>query len=364
MTTIDRHVVKTFLSSYIMLLLVGIGLYVFLTVLFNLDEFTEEPGLTAVGVLLKIADYHGYKLPLYFHQLGGVTMAFAAAFTLAMMLRNNELTPLVAAGVPLQRLSVPILLCSIGLMAAWLVNSEVILPACATKIARHYDDLTDQRSVSVRCVRDDHNAILSASELHSRPGWLRGVYVIEPDAQGVPATLIMADEAVYQPERHTWELRRGTRLVMGAAFDDRELGSGLRREPLDEYPFTLSPPEIQLRQSAQWAELMSIRQMNTLLQSRNLPNLPAVARARDIRFTQPLLIWILMVLAMPYFLTREPANVLVAGGKALLLCGVCFGFTFLAHQTSSEVRWSQLATALPVLVFGPVAVLHMANAKT
>lgn len=154
------------------------------------------------------------------------------------------------------------------------------------------------------------------------------------------------------------------RLVMGGAFEGGELGHAMDWQRLDEHPFTLSPEQILLRQSSQWADLMSIRQMNSLLQSPNLPNLPAVAKARDIRFTQPLLAWILLLLALPFFLTREPANVLVAGGKALLLTGLCFGFTFLTHSLSVEAHSARLATALPVLVFGPVAVVHIANAKT
>ncbi len=364
MTIIDRYVIRTFLSSYTLLLAVGIGLYVFADVIFNLDEFTEDETLSSLGVLLRIANYHGYRLPLYFQQLGGVMMAIAACFTFAMMLRNNELTPLAAAGMPLHRLAVPVIGCSIGLVVLWLVNTEVIMPANAAKIARHYDDLGRKRQVEVRCVRDHNNAILIADELNAYQGWLRGVYIIEPDESGVPASLISADSATFDFEHDTWQLHRGVRLRMVDAFDTETLGSRIDRQSLNSYDFTLAPQDILLRQSSQWADLMSIRQMNQLLQSPNLPNLPAVARSRDIRFTQPLLMWILILLAVPYFLTREPANVLVAGGKALLLTGACFGFTFLAHSMSHGAQYGQLATALPVLVFGPVAVLQMANVKS
>ncbi|MCK4340532.1 MAG: LptF/LptG family permease [Phycisphaerae bacterium] len=365
MITIDRYLVKTFLSSYVLLMLIGIALYVFSDVIVNLDEFTEDPDLTATGVLLKIADFHGYRMPLYFHQLGGVTMAIAASFTFALLLRNNELTPLVAAGVPLQRLAVPVILSSVVLVVLWFVNSELIVPAYAAKIVRHYDDLGKTRQVEVLCVRDDHNAVLSAAELNAQQGWLKEVYIIEPDENGNPTHLISADYAHYDHERQTWNLgQRGSRLTIGAAFESGDLGGTIQREAMREYPFTLSPDQILLRQSSYWADLMSMRQMSGLLQSDNLPNLPAVAKSRDIRFSQPLLIWILILLTVPYFLTREPTNVLVAGGKALLLGGVCFGFTFLAHSISTEVRFAPLATALPVLIFGPASVLHLANVKT
>ena len=364
MTTIDRYVTRTFIGSYALLLVVGIGLYVFGDVLFNLDEFTENRDLSAREVLVNMVDYYGHNLPLYYQQLGGVTLCIAASFTFGMMLKNNELTVLVAAGVPLQRLAVPVLLTSAVLVAAWAANSELVVPGFAHKIARRHDDLGDTRRVAVQCVRDDNNAILIASELRAQRGWMRDVYVIEPDAQGNPAFLIRADTAQYNDRSATWLLERGTRLTMAPAFADHDLGDTIVREPVEEYAFTLSPEQILLRQSSQWAELMSIRQMNLLLQSHNLPNLPSVARNRDTRFTQPLLTFIMLLLAIPFFLTREPANVLVAGGKALLLTGLCFACAFVAQSIPMGVGTALLAAALPVLIFGPVAVLHVANMRT
>ncbi len=364
MLTIDRHLVLSFVTNYVLLLLAGIGLYVFADLIFNLDEFTENRALSTWQILRNMADYYGNNLPLYYFQLGGVLLAVATAFTFANMLRSNELTALVAAGVPLQRLAVPLLAASVVLVGLWVANSELVVPVQAQKIVRKHDDLGGTRTVEVRCVRDDRNAILSAVELRAGAGWLGQVYIIEPDADGNPAALLKADAAVYDAGQHTWRLERGARLGVAEAFSDDGLGRPIRWEPVETYPFGLEPEQILLRQSSEWAELMSIRQMNALLGAGNLPNLPALARARDIRFTQPLLAWILMLLAAPFFLTCEPANVLVAGGKALLLAGSCFAFTFVAHTMAGQPEVARVATALPVLVFGPVAVLHLANVRT
>ncbi len=365
MSTLDRYIARTFLSSYLILLLLGVGVYIFSDVVVNLDEYTGEPGLTLAGALAKMLDYHGHRLPLYFHQLGGVMMAIAGAFTFAMMLRNNELAPLVAAGVPLQRLAVPVLLCSVGIVGIWLVNSEAIMPGYAAQIARRYGDLDETGAAAVRCVRDDYNAILIAEELHARQGWLKGVYIIEPGPNRVPQYLIRADAARYDPARRTWVLERGGRLIMAGAFEPGQLGRAIRWEPLDEFRFALTPDQIVLRQSTQWAELMSIREMNQLLSAAHtLPNLPAVERSRDIRFYQPLIMWILVLLAVPFFLTREPENVLAAGGKALLLAGACYGVTFVAHSSATDAAYARLVAATPVLIFGPIAILNAANVKT
>jgi lipopolysaccharide export LptBFGC system permease protein LptF len=86
--------------------------------------------------------------------------------------------------------------------------------------------------------------------------------------------------------------------------------------------------------------------------------------SRHIRLTQPLLQWILLLLALPFFLTREPANVMAAGGKALLLGGAFFLVAFVAHSVVKEEAHAALIAWLPILLFGPLAALQLANVKT
>ncbi len=364
MTIIDRYVIRGFVTSYLLLLTMGVGLYIFGDILFNLDEFTENETLSTMQIVRNMFDYYGHNLPLYYHQLGGVMMGIAASFTFAMMLKNNELIALVAAGVPLQRLAVPTLATAAVFVGLWVANSELLLPNWAHKIARRHDDVSATRVSEVHCVRDEGNAILSAGELRAQQGELRDVYIIEPDEDGNPTLLVRADTAHYDHERETWRLERGARLTVRAAFSGGGVGELMQWEPLDEYNFSLSPEQILLRQSSQWSSLMSMRQMSQLVKTGNLPNLPAIEKSRHIRFMEPLLAFILLFLSVPFFLTCEPANVLVAGGKALVLTGLCFAFTFIMNGMPVGTGEALLVTALPVLVFAPVAVLHVSNVRT
>ncbi|MGD8450756.1 MAG: LptF/LptG family permease [Phycisphaerae bacterium] len=360
MRTLDRYLVTTFLRSYIILLLVGIVLFIVPDLLINLDEFTENRELSLGQVLWIMLDYYGCNVPQYFSQLAGPVMAFAGAFTFAMMLRNNEMVALVAAGVRLQRLAVPVLVCAVGLVALWMVNREYVLPHLAHKIARHHDDITGVRVAGISFARDENDAFLTARRIHLPERRLDYVVIVEPPGRGGHS--ILADAAIYDPARKTWRLERGERIVEGGRGDDDHV-HGIAREPVREYPFALAPEELLLRQSAQWAGMLSLRQMNELLTSRNLPNLAAVRMQRHIWLTQPMLQWLLLALALPFFLTREPGSVLVAGGRALLVCGAFFGVTFVAQGVVSA-QWAALVAWVPILLFGPVAVLQLANVKT
>jgi lipopolysaccharide export LptBFGC system permease protein LptF len=362
MRTIDRYIASTFASSYLIVLLVFVGLYIFADLVANLDEFTGDRSLGAGQMLLNIADYYGHNLPLYYQQLGGIAIALAASFTFAMMMKNNELIAIAASGVPLRRLAAPVLGCSVVLVVAWMANGELLVPRFAQKIARERGEVGRAGTAEIKCVRDDNNAILVARELDARDGRLHNLYIVEPVGEDGRRHVIAADAARYDRRRGVWRLDRGRIQVLEA---DREsgLGTTMRWAPLAEYRFTLSPQEIRLRQSSQWAELTNVAQMNELLHTQHLPNLPAVEKARDVRFTQPLMAWIFTLLAVPFFLTREPGDVVVAGGKALLLSGLCFVFTFLMHNMSAG-DYTNLAIWAPVLLFGPIGVVHLANAKT
>ncbi|NLG44429.1 MAG: LptF/LptG family permease, partial [Phycisphaerae bacterium] len=162
MLTIDRYIIGSFLRSYLILLTVGLGVYIVSDLLVNLDGFIENRELSFSEVLNAIVDYYWHNLPLYFSQLAGPVMAFAGAFTLAMMLRNNEMTALVSAGMPLQRLAAPVFACAALLIAVWMLNREFVLPAFAADIARDRGDVIGIRTRNIDFARDDNKAILRA----------------------------------------------------------------------------------------------------------------------------------------------------------------------------------------------------------
>jgi lipopolysaccharide export system permease protein len=362
MSLIDRYVLKTFLSGFVILLAVFIGLYIVTDLMVNIDDFLEHSAsLPQLGSW--VIDYYGHNLPLYFAQLCGPLMALAGAFTFGIMLRNNELTAMIAAGMPLQRLIVPLLLGAAIVIGLWVAARELAIPSLASKIARDRQDIAGVRTEGVYCVRDASGAILTALRLLSPDGQLEQVYIVEPHGPDEPATLVQADAAEYDAQAGLWRLDRGRRIT----FDPP--ASGLLEgetefEPLDAYAFQLTPDQLRLRQSSQWSELLSLREYNALLASPALANRPMLVMGRHVRLTQPMLQVVLLLLAVPFFLTREPTHVLAAGGKALLLAGLLFVIAFGVHNLSVDERWSALLAWIPILAFAPVAVLSVANVKT
>ncbi len=355
MTIIDRYVLRAFLGGYAILLGVGLTLYVLIDLFLNLDDFTAEgtlPLWTAFGYMV---DYYRYNLPLFFAQLTGPMMGVSAGFALAVMLRNNEMVPLAASGMPLQRLVVPLAVGSVLLVGLSVANREILIPRIAPKIARQRDDVAGFRTRALRFARDDEGRRMTAKDLNVATGELRGLYIVEPARDNGQGDIIRADRARYDAEQEVWLLERGVRI----RFEDR-----VQNIPISRYAFGLTPAELVLRRSSEWSGLLSFRQLDELSRRPSMPNSAQIAQTRYNRLTEPLIQWILLALSLPFFLTREPTHVLNAGGKALALAGAFFAVTFVSQELASGLWQSRLAAGLPIILFGPLAILKLMSAKT
>lgn len=359
LTVYERYLARNLIGSFIILLLVGFGMVVLLDLLFNLDNFTDDGRVPLPVALPAVIDYYLYKLPLYFYQLAPAVLAISAAFTLSNVLRNNELTPLLAAGVPLWRLIVPLSICA-GLILPLLVgNRELLLPSVAAKVARKPNDATGVNAQRLRCIRDERGTTLSAEKLDAHKGRLVQPYWIEPATDDGSVGLVHADSAEWDPARREWRLERGERrIVSGDAQKQREV----------EFPnvlaFPLNPDEIVLRQATEWSDLLSTRQLKRLAANRSLPSHDSIVQSLILRFTEPLSYLVLLALAVPAFLTRERGNVIAAAGRALLWSGAFFAVSYVSRELVSDVKSAQLAAGLPLIVFGPLALLQLMNLKT
>src|SRR3954465_15487741 len=150
MKILDRYVIVTFLKNYLIAFFVLIGLYITLDMVFNFDELVQVQDRAATAttgvdsallVIRAAADYYFYQVFYIFVQLSGMIPVVAAAFTLMRFSRFNELTAMLAAGVPLLRIAAPIILVSVVLNGLLLVDQELIIPPMIPKLVRDHDEV-------------------------------------------------------------------------------------------------------------------------------------------------------------------------------------------------------------------------------
>src|ERR1700689_3588030 len=146
MKILDRYVIVSFIKNYCISFMVLVGMYVVLDMVFNFNnlvDFQSQAGAVPpiFGILGDMADYYFYQCFLFFVHLSGIIPVVAAAFTLIRLSRFNELTAMLAAGVPLLRIAMPIVLAALILNGLLLVDQEVLIPNMIPKLVRDHDEI-------------------------------------------------------------------------------------------------------------------------------------------------------------------------------------------------------------------------------
>lgn len=379
--TIDRYLLRSFITNYLLSLFVMLSLYVTLHLFVNFDEFTNADPITGeppvIGqVLANMGSYYGYNLSLYFAQISAVITLFASALTLARMQRANEMTALLASGTSMYRIAAPVVVVALLMNGLWIADQELLIPRIAPKLARPPGDVEGRKVYGVWCLRDGPRDLLSAGRFYPGDGRLARMMILERDKEGTLNGVVTADLGTYVPAQNGWKLDRGTRVRrLGEKMEVFGPEQNLEPEKVVFYPSELDPAEIILRQSAQWVQYLSLRQLESL-QRRNVVSPEQVAQIRHARITQPINNMILLLLGIVFFLAREPSRVIMQGGKALAMCATAFILTFIGQQLVGSVSSltlpvlgavaipSALPAWLPILLFAPVCAWLFGGIKT
>jgi len=367
LTTLDRYILRSLLINYLIALAVMISLYIVLDMFVNMDEFTEHgyPLWTVVGNMI---DFYAPNVFKYFAQLSGVITSFACFAVLSRMRKLNEMTAVLASGVSLYRVALPIAAFGAATTALLIFDTEVLIPSVANKLARDHDDADNVRPYEVVFLREADGSLLSAQQFHPVVRDLRNMLVILRDEDGRVTSTIEADHAVWEPpgpthERGRWVMERArqtTRVSRPATgLAPRE---DLRVTYPRYYESDLSPEAIETRQAEGWIRFLSLAQLRQLQRS-DSPNRADIIRTRYARVSDWIVALILLLLGLPFFLDRSRGNVLADAAKCMTVCGLCYVVTFVAQSIRPETV-SPLPAWIPIFVFGTLAIVLLDRVKT
>lgn len=379
MKILDRYVLVNFLKNYLISFMVLIGLYIVLDMVFNFDELAEVqnrvgPGGvgSALTLLRGLVDYYFYQSFLIFAHLSAVIPLVAAAFTLIRMQRFNEMTASLAAGVPLLRTAMPIILAAVVLNVLLVVDQELLIPNMVSQITRKHDEVQDvgARTYAIESMQDDKNGILRASCYHPATAkslpWMEYMDVIQRDDRGNAVGHISADRATWEPHSKRW------RLTNGVWVTGLEPGAIPKRRPCEYYQSSVTPDEIALYHSSGYTELLSTSRINQLLARPKSYGVIDLLRVKNARFTQWIVNIVMVLLAVGSVLSREPGRTRIGILQCAGLCGACMAAIFVSQQVAGTPpagsqwadRWPAIMAWVPILIFGPVAVWLLDRVKT
>jgi lipopolysaccharide export system permease protein len=370
MKILDRYVLRSFLVNYLISFMVLIGMYIVLDMVFNFDELVDVRGaqqFSNLDVMTHIVSYYFYQTFLIFIHLSGIIPVMAAAFTLIRMSRNNELSAILAAGVPLIRISVPIIFCGVILSLILLpIDQELIIPNIIGKLTPKRDELNEQsagKSYPIQAMQDKDNNVLFAGRFTpslKTPPTMAVVDIIERDEHLRPMAHVLADAATWDPENERWKLERGRRISGLTEAADR-----LPDQRVNFYKSNITPEEIALYHSSEFVSLLSREKINQLIERKQMYGAMDLLRVKHFRISQLFMNLIMLLVAIPCVLTREVGKLKTSILKCLVLVGLCMASYFIAYQIAGRPptgpewtdRWPAMIAFAPVLIFGAVAVL-------
>lgn len=379
MGTLDRYIARQFLINVGVLALMLGAFIVMVDVSLNADEYlhrADETSRGATGIrralvtVLLVWDLWWPRLLQLLSLTSGLVLVAAMGFTFAQLVRHRELVATMAGGVSLYRAVRPVMVVSVLLLGAQVANQEFVLPRLAPLLSRGIRDAGKREfdRYQVPLVSDRQGRVLTARTFDPNTGTLEGLYVLERDASGRAQRRITADVAVWDPGAGAWRLTNGVGRSMRLNElkpTDVRARSG---EVVATVPTSVDPTVLLANRYRFYSQTLSWRQ---LFEGISLPNLPQSMRDELSRIAwgrASTLIGTLlsMVICLPYFLTREPKNMVAQSLKAApVAVGTLMGTVLgAAAPIPTDLMPAWLAAFVPVLAMLPIAIAQGTSVKT
>ncbi|MFK7790005.1 MAG: LptF/LptG family permease [Phycisphaeraceae bacterium] len=378
MKTLDRYIIKQFLQNYIILCVVLSGLYVLVDLIVDLDEFlkagrehADRMGGVFAGTAWVMADYYGPVLLLIFSAMSGLIVVAAMGFTISQLQRTRELTAILASGISLYRIAAPVLIAGFAINLLVLPVQELAIPPLADKLVRSKSQVGQPTMTEkpIHYARDESGALISASSFSAKSGDMTDVRIIERDDEGRQERLILADRATWSEGKAQGKANSNGLWLLenGQAFrtmTSDALPTALGGEVVTQYRTELSPEVLITRQAALYVRLQSIGQLQTM---RSNSALTAEQRAQITqvmwgRFTTLVMGVLILLMGLPYFLTRMPGNMLISSAKAASITIGAWSAGLVLMQIGGL---NPVTTALlPIALYVPISFYLISTIKT
>ncbi len=371
---IDRTVAERFLSNFVLLFALLFVFAISVDVIVQAERFLDAAAEAvrsgrasskfgaAIWILL---DFHGPRVFQFYQYMLGLVSIGAMGFTFAQMHRARELVAVMAAGVSLRRLAGSVLLAAVGLNILQGVNQEFILPRLAPRLVRDHGDLMRPggRTFEVPLTRDGETNLLSAREFDPATGEIGDLLFLERSDRGMALRRITASRAVYDPMRRGWSLEEGRAIERGPGPDGSAGGEDGFLRPVDFVASTLTPQAIVVRRFRLYAQMLDMEQVQVLRREGGADD-ATTTRLMLARFAGPAANLLVLAIAIPFFLLREPRLLLAQAVKvaAIAVPAMLASLVFLTVPFGDLP--GAVSVAIPIALLLPAAAWRLAYLKT
>jgi lipopolysaccharide export system permease protein len=371
MRILDRYVAWNFVVGYVIALAVLLGLRIVTDLFVNIDEFVEQSAAGPLGILKNIATYYAVQSTVYFRDFAGLITVIAAVFSLGRMTRQNELVAVMASGVSLKRLIMPIVLLSVLLTGLVVVDQEFIIPGLADRLALNPDEIGGEAWDRIWFLPDSRGSLISSPYFDIGSQTMYWPTIItrsrrDPSSPWQVTGRITADSAVYDHASGGWRLENGRYLAAPV------MAPTVRFEPvraIGSYQTEININDIIIRRQSDFLSLMSWRDLSAMTRQKiKVRDVAQLLSEKHFRVTEPMINLIMLMIALPVLVCRDPRALKSAIGVSFILTASCYLVTFICKMAAPEHTLiglhPEIWAWLPVFIFLPVSFLQLDAMKT
>jgi lipopolysaccharide export LptBFGC system permease protein LptF len=274
----------------------------------------------------------------------------------------------VAGGVSLFRLARPVIAIALLMLALQVTNQELVIPRIAHLLARDNNQagVRTLSTFNVRLTPDDQNRVIMARSFDPSTKVLTGLYVLERDTTGAAKRKIVADSATWTGS--LWQLTNGFVRPAGIAARSENDPRIARAEPVKALKTNIDPTTLLANHYRSFSTSLSWRQISDVLAT---PGLTPQVREQMARIgwgrVSMLLSTILsLIIAMPFFLRKEPGNMAVQSLKCAPVAIGCLlgGVLGASLPLPASLLAPSVAVFLPIVVLLPLAIAMISGVRS
>lgn len=375
MTILDRYIARQFLLNIVLLFAILFALVLVADFSLQFDEYNEIaekmiPEDASLAWLRKLTlsaallwDLWWPRLFLLFNYMLGLVLIGAAGFTCSQMVRHRELVAILAGGLSLHRVARPLLLVALAITLVQAANRELVIPQLAGMLTREKGN-AGQRGLGLTrqpLTTDAQGRLFYARSVDLDRQSIDGLWVWERNADGLMSRRIAASRAVWGGD--AWVLEEGV-------VESRAADGAMRVDPISRLETDLDPIALRLRRFEGYANNLSTPQVGELLSKLKSAPQPPLQRIDSLerniagRAAAAACNMLAMLVCLPFFLRREPTNMLTQAIKCAPVAIIALMGAQLSAAASVPGLPPQISVFVPAMVLVPLAIAAVSNVRT
>jgi len=367
MTTLDRYIARYFLLNLVLLFVVVVAMFTLIDLIENFDEFMQAAQIEGANwfersyaAITTAWAYYWPRVFLIFNYVCGLLPIGAAGFTMTALIRNRELVAMLAGGISMHRIVMPIFALALVANGLMVLNQEFVIPQLAPRLLMDTKDVTGERAYEVPLTPDGADYIFTAARFEERRQTLHQVTILKRqplphDGYGQAVARITADRAVWDADRSGWSLENGQILFHELRPMQGEAPPSQPPQPIGFVATSLDPLTLTLRERQRARQLLSVRELSDLIEGSQVVDRGELLRIRHSRFSIVVINMLILAMGLPYFMMRVPMNLLVPAVKAAAMCVPAWAGCFVMLQIAPDVLPPAAVAWMPVAIYLPIA---------